>query len=313
MTTPYNVSITVTDNITGEAASTTSTFDVTNVVGPPPPASQCTFGIYDPSLDGSGSWTGPQQFAAAPIKVATHYVAWDESPLFPLSFCNLARAHGAIPFVELEPWNSATAGATWPAFNTITSGSYDSMLSTFGAAIASFGSTVWVTFAHEMNGNWYPWGNGGPQGVTPSQWVACWKHVHDVVNASAGGFAKWVWAPNNADVGSVIPYWPGSGPTAGGYVDVPAYDGYLNAAGQTFASFQQQTINQIKSLTNVPIWNAECSISPADSTRLARIGPFIAAMKAAGMAGFMHWNQDTYAYNATEIAALTAAVNTWNS
>lgn len=313
MTTPYNVSITVADNITGETGNTTGTFDVNNVVGPPPPASQCVFGVYDPSLD-SASWTGVAQFAAAPVQVATFYTQWDESGgLFPVAFANLCKAHGVIPFVEIEPWYSATGGATWPAFNTITSGSFDSLLTAFGTAIASFGSTVWVTFAHEMNGNWYPWGNGGPQGVTPAQWVACWKHVHDTVNSTAGGHAKWVWAPNNADVGSVVPYWPGSGPTAGGYVDIPGYDGYLNAAGQTFASFQQQTINQIKTLTNLPIWNAECSINPADSTRLARIGPFIAAMKAAGMAGFMHWNQGSYAYSTAEIAALTSAVNTWNS
>jgi beta-mannanase len=308
MTTPFSVSITATDNVTGEAGSSTGTFNVNNVVGPPPPASQCTFGIYDPSLDGNGSWTGPTQFQAAPIVVATHYVAWDEIPMWPSSFANLCLAHGAIPFVELEPWNSATGGATWPAFNTITSGSYDSQLTTLGSNIATFGHTTWLTFAHEMNGNWYPWGNGGPQGVTPTQWIAAWKHVHDTVNATAGGHAKWVWAPNNNDVGPVTPYWPGAS-----YVDVPAYDGYLNAAGQTFASFQQGTVNEIKALTSVPIWNAECGIEPADGTRLARIAPFIAGMKNAGMAGFMHWNQSPFNYSTTEIAALTGAVNAWNA
>jgi hypothetical protein len=311
MTTPYNVSITVTDSITGQIGATTATFDVNG--GTPPASSQCTFGVYDPSLD-SASWSGVEPFEGAPVKVGTCYVQWDEyGGLWPSAVANVCKANNAIPYVELEPWYSATGGTTWPAFNSITSGSYDTLLTAFGAGIAAFGSTTWVTFAHEMNGSWYPWGNGGPQGVTPAQWIAAWKHVHDVVNASAGGHAKWVWAPNNADVGSVIPYWPGSGATAGGYVDIPAYDGYLSTAGQTFANFQQQTITQIQTLTDVPIWNSECGITPADGTRLARIAPFIDAMHSAGMSGFMHWNQSPFNLSTAEIAAMAAAVNAWNA
>lgn len=303
MTTPFNLSVSVSDNITGETGLVAATFNVNNVVGPPPPASQCVFGVYDPANDGAGSFTGMQQFTAAPIKVGTYYVQWNGP--FPTSFANICQAHGFIPFVEIEPWFSTT---TWPAFNTIASGAFDAYLTSFGASIASFGQTVWLTFAHEMNGSWYPWGNGGPQGITPSQWIAAWKHVHDVINAAAPGLVKWVWAPNNNDVGPVTPYWPGPA-----YVDIPAYDGYIQNASQTFANFQAGTVNEIRSLTSIPIWNSECGVNPTGAGQPAAIAQFIADMKSAGLSGFMWWNQSPFNVSGSSLTAVTNGVNLWNA
>lgn len=291
---------TATDNFTGETGTASASFSVSAAA--PPPA-QCLFGVYDPQDDYPSNYSGIQKFAAAPVRIVTYYVGWNGG--FPDNLASLALANGTIPFVEMEPWFTNT---TWPAFTDITAGAYDSYLNSFAASIVAYGHPVWLTYAHEQNGSWYPWGNGGAEGVTPAQWVAGWKHVHDVINAAAPGLVTWVWAPNNADVGSVVPTYPGDA-----YVDIAAYDGYLNAAGQTFGSFQQQTVNQIRSITSKPIWNSECGIQPADGTRLARIAPFIAGMKAAGLTGFMHWNQSPFNLTTQEIQAMTNAVNLWNS
>ena len=66
----------------------------------------------------------------------------------------------------------------------IAAGKYDSYLTTIGAAVKAGGHPVWLTFAHEMNGTWYPW---GIQAVTPAQWIAAWTHVVTTVRAAAGG------------------------------------------------------------------------------------------------------------------------------
>jgi len=44
-----------------------------------------------------------------------------------------------------------------------------------------------ATFAHEMNGDWDPWGYGGSEHTTPAQWIAAWDHVVTVINAQAPG------------------------------------------------------------------------------------------------------------------------------
>ena len=275
----------------------------------PPPHEQCLFGVYDPASDGdafqgwSGGDGGVQQFESAPVKVGTYYVQWQGD--FPANLAKLCTQHNAKLFVEMEPWFNQTS---YPKFTDIAAGAYDSYLTTFANAIKAHGQKIMLTYAHEMNGDWYPWGNGGPQDVTPDQWLASWKHVHDHINSVAPGLVEWVWAPNNADVGSVVPYYPGDE-----YVDIPAYDGYIQSASQTFANFQQVTVDQIRSVTSKRIWNAECGVKSADGTQPQRISQFIKDMKNAGLAGFMWWNQAPYNVTGASLQAVINGVNGWNA
>jgi hypothetical protein len=274
-------------------------------------ANPCYFGIWDPasvnwntpSGDPVGTWDGAAKFSAAPVKSVTYFNAW-LGP-FPTVLNQLAAQRGATVYLNLEPQNTWGGGPN-PKMTDIAKGANDSYLTSIGNAIKAGGNDVWVTFAHEMNGTWYPW---GIQAVTPAQWQAAWKHVCDVIRAAAGGHAKMVWCPNNADVGPVAPYYPGAS-----YVDVHAFDGYLNTdhPGATYASFVKQTVDQIRAVAgDVPIWNAETSVSP-DGNRAQRYAQFIADMHSDGLLGFTHWNEDVYALTTQEIAAVCAAVNQWN-
>jgi len=283
----------------------------------PPPsggqgATKCEFGIWDPTSvnwntsDGNpvGTWNGAKIFSAAPVKSVTYFNAW-LGP-FPSVFDTLAGQNNATVYLNLEPWNTWGGGAN-PVMSDIAKGSADTYLTSIGNAIKAGGNDVWVTFAHEMNGTWYPW---GIQAVTPAQWVATWQHVCTVIRAAAGGHAKMVWCPNNNDVGPVTPYWPGAS-----YVDIAAFDGYLNtnSASQTYTSFVAPTVAEIRKLAgNLPIWNAETGVNPG-TTRAARYTQFIADMKADGLLGFTQWNESNFALNTTEIAAVCAAVNKWNA
>lgn len=280
--------------------------------GTPPPANQCYFGIWDPSSvnwntpDGNpvGTWAGAQLFSAAPVKSVTYFNAW-LGP-FPVVFDQLAQTNGATVYLNLEPWNTWGGGAA-PTMADIAKGVYDSSLTAIGNAIKAGGNDVWVTFAHEMNGTWYPW---GIQAVTPAQWQAAWKHVCDTIRAAAGGHAKMVWCPNNNDVGPVTPYWPGDA-----YVDIAGFDSYLNqdSTSQTYATWTAKTVAEIRTTgTTRPLWNAESGVNPGPG-RAARYTQFIADMKADGLIGFTQWNEGSFALTTAEIAAVCAAVNKWNA
>lgn len=275
-------------------------------------AGQCYFGIWDPlsvnwntpSGDPVGTWQGASKFSAAPVKSVTYFAAW-LAP-FPTVLNQLAQQNGATVYLNLEPQNTWGGGAN-PTLPNIAKGANDSYLTSIGNAIKAGGNDVWICFAHEMNGDWYPWGK---QAVTPTQWIAAWKHVCDVIRAAAGGHAKMVWCPNNNDVGPVTPYWPGEE-----YVDIAGFDGYLNTdhPGATYSSFVKPTVDEIRTLTtSKPIWNAETGVS-TDGNRAARYAQFIADMKSDGLIGFTQWNEDTYALSSSEIAAVCAAVNNWNN
>jgi beta-mannanase len=149
------------------------------------------------------------------------YKDFQQAP--PLAELDAARARGAVVLLTWEPWTWGV-GTSQPAYSLdrITAGDFDPYLRQWGQALAGWGHPVLLRFGHEMNGNWYPWseqvnGNG------PGDYVAAWRHVHDVVASTGASNITWIWNPN-------VPYWgsaelgalyPGSS-----YVDAVALDGY---------------------------------------------------------------------------------------
>jgi hypothetical protein len=88
----------------------------------------------------------------------------------PINEMNAARARGAIPLLTWEPW-AWGGGMVQPAYSLdrIAAGDFDSHITQWGQALASWGYPLQLRFAHEMNGNWYPWAEGvnGNQGLFP--------------------------------------------------------------------------------------------------------------------------------------------------
>lgn len=82
------------------------------------------------------------------------------------------------------------------------------------------GIIVWLRFAHEMNGDWYKWGQ------QPELFVEKWKLMFDTVKSQTDN-TYLMWAPNSrfADIdsphGGYNPYWPGAH-----YVDITGLSFY---------------------------------------------------------------------------------------
>ncbi|MBT2513145.1 beta-mannanase [Arthrobacter sp. ISL-30] len=159
----------------------------------------------------------------------------DFSQAAPIADLNAVDARGAMSLITWEPWLWSGNGANQPAYalDRITAGDFDTYIRQWGTALASWGKPVMLRFAHEMNGNWYPWAEAA-NGNGAGDYVAAWRHVHDVVASTGATNVQWVWAPN-------VPYW-GSTPLTGlypgaGYVDVVALDGYNWGTSQSWSSW----------------------------------------------------------------------------
>ena len=133
------------------------------------------------------------------------------------------------------------AASTSPDFQLadVIAGRYDTYIREFADRGAAWGHPFFLRFNWEMNGNWFPWGEG-VNGNQPGEYVAAWRHVHDIFTAVGATNATWVWCPN-VDSGTSslrpAPLYPGDA-----YVDWTCLDGYnwgTNPARRRLAELQR--------------------------------------------------------------------------
>jgi mannan endo-1,4-beta-mannosidase len=121
--------------------------------------------------------------------------------------------------VSWEPWKpvptsfgTVLQALAQPGYRNadIARGAQDAYISRFARSLATFHGIVWLRYAHEMNGFWYPWSHG------PRNYVRAWRHVVRVVRANARN-VRFVWSPNPSLFQSFAPwlrgvreYWPGA-------------------------------------------------------------------------------------------------------
>ncbi|MFJ9519039.1 glycoside hydrolase family 26 protein [Kitasatospora sp. NPDC101801] len=146
-------------------------------------------------------WSGKElqqikQSAGVWPTMAEYFVRWDQT--FDPKAVSAAYGHGTLPVLAWEPWAGGDAGsAEQPNYSlaSIIEGKHDDYLRTFAQGVAAQKWPLAIRFAHEMNGNWYPWSeqtNGNQQG----QYVQAWRHVHDVFAKEGAANVIWIWSPN---------------------------------------------------------------------------------------------------------------------
>ena len=93
------------------------------------------------------------------------------------------RDYGAIPVFS---WSSQSIPSSLnePDFqlSDVIAGTYDSYIREFAEAARDWGHPFFLRFNWEMNGNWFPWSEG-VNGNQPGEFVAAWRHVHDIFTA----------------------------------------------------------------------------------------------------------------------------------
>ncbi len=210
-------------------------FAVQAAATPPPPASNALLRFGAATAGGplaSAELDEVATLAGENPTMVLSYKDFLQAP--PLAELDAVQARGATPLVTWEPW-AWGGGVDQPAYalDRIAAGDFDARILQWGQALTSWGKPVMLRFAHEMNGNWYPWAEG-VNGNQAGDYVAAWRHVHDVMASTGAGNVQWVWSPN-------VPYW-GSTDLAGlypgaGYVDIVALDGYNWGTSQSWSSW----------------------------------------------------------------------------
>jgi beta-mannanase len=132
------------------------------------------------------------------------------------------------------------------SLRSIASGSEDAAITTWAQQAKAFGHPFFLRFDWEMNGGWFPWGTTSTNQNTPADYVAAWRHVHDIFAAQGATNATWVWCPNLEYNGSV-PYaqlYPGDA-----YVDWTCLDGYNeNANSTSFSNLFSQSYSDLQKI-----------------------------------------------------------------
>jgi hypothetical protein len=143
---------------------------------------------------------------------------------FPTEPMEDIRSHGSIPVLS---WSSQSIPSSLnePDFQLgdVVEGRYDDFIREFAEEAKAWGHPFFLRFNWEMNGSWFPWAEG-VNGNSSGQYVAAWRHVHDIFSAVGASNVSWVWCPfvdpagSMTDLGSLYP--------GDEYVDWTGLDGY---------------------------------------------------------------------------------------
>ncbi|WP_089154294.1 glycoside hydrolase family 26 protein [Micromonospora sp. NBS 11-29] len=251
--------------------------------GPFPPAGRAFVGVMTDK--GPYDFTPVDRFAEAAGRspqVMLFGADW-ASAAFDRSLFDRIAGRGMMPMLGWEPWDhtvdraAQAAGltgrqidrlrATQPDYRLarIARGDFDPYLRSWAQGVRSLGYPVAIRFAHEMNGDWYPWcerANGNRAG----DYVRAWRHVHDVFAEAGATNVTWVWSPNarwDKTTAGVTGLYPGDE-----YVDWVGVTGYYGSGAftKTYWSFDEifgPTIAEIRKVTDRPLVVTETGAADA--------------------------------------------------
>jgi hypothetical protein len=137
------------------------------------------------------------------VNVAQPWGTFDSAPLRALLDRN------ALPLVTISMYG--------PTLADVAAGREDKVIRAWAQEAKAWGYPFLIRPWWEMNGDWYPWGQD-------PNFVAAWRHFHDLVVAEGATNVTWAWIVNGIYSDPAFepgPYYPG-----GAYVDWVGMDAY---------------------------------------------------------------------------------------
>lgn len=137
------------------------------------------------------------------------YTAWGskQEEQFPAEQVKNIISLGSVPVITWEPWLNDFTEDQYPdghipddpnknGMKDVAAGLYDSYIKEWAAEAKQIGKPMFVRLGHEMNDGYrYGW---GPQNNTPQDFVAAWRHVHDLFDRQGARNIIWIWSPHPA-------------------------------------------------------------------------------------------------------------------
>ena len=137
------------------------------------------------------------------------YCTWgsNDDELFPETEAQTISDIGSVPVITWEPWLSEFDEKQFPGIPkpesrdtgclaAIAQGTYDKYIRKWAKDAKEYQKPFFLRVGHEMNDPYrYPW---GPQNNKPADFVAAWRHIHNVFNQVGATNVIWVWGPHLA-------------------------------------------------------------------------------------------------------------------
>lgn len=186
-------------------------------------------------------------------------------------------ANRNVPVVSWEPTLCSAAATPADVEVRAARGDYDAYLAAWADRMKKFVSgpdgsygtaddrRVYIRLAHEMNGDWYPWG-AAVGGNSAAHYILMWQRVRGIFwqKGLDARSVQWIWAVNHEDVGfaRAEDYYPGDA-----YVDWIGIDGYNWGASQSWSSWKAPEqvfgpmIARLRGLTAKPLALTETASS----------------------------------------------------
>jgi hypothetical protein len=171
------------------------------------------------------------------------YRDWGSGPVLEPDQLEQIWRRGAVPMVTLEPWTAS--------LRSIARGRHDSYIRGMARRASRWGKPIFLRFAHEMNGNWYPWGTA----TAAATYKRAWRHLVRVFRHNGASNVLWIWCPYSSDHLPFSSRFPG-----GRWVDWVGLDG-LNWGGSfgwhSFAEIFANPYRRLTRLSHKPVILAE--------------------------------------------------------
>jgi beta-mannanase len=131
---------------------------------------------------------------------------WGEQT-FPDENVRLINRHGSVPLIFWSPWDKPYVEGRGPdkySLTSIIAGEHDAYIDMWAEKARDFGGPIVVSFANEMNGEWFPWSGKLYGGSTPlpdtkpvrfqgpETFKKAYRHVVDRVRAKGATNVQWV-------------------------------------------------------------------------------------------------------------------------
>jgi len=162
--------------------------------------------------------------------------------------------------VTWEPWRAETKTAI--NYDGLLRGEYDEYIRTFAEQFKKINKPIFLRLAHEMNGDWYPW---GVSHIGAEKYVETYRYIKDIFDASGADNVKWVFSINSVDVpraaeNDFLKCYPGDE-----YADFIGIDGYNWANAKpwskwtTFDEIFKKCYTKVTANINKPVMITEFS------------------------------------------------------
>ena len=232
-----------------------------------------------------------EQAVQAHVGIVMWYADWRHAQPS-LAQLRAVAARGSVPEISWEPWDYSGSPTHQPRYTlrSIIAGRHDAYIRRWATVLRRFGSPVYLRFAQEMNGGWYPWSEA-VNGNRPGQFVAAWRHVHGIFTEMGANNVRWVWSPAAGTAALDASLYPGSA-----YVDVvgvSVFNGGTRLKWGGWRSFARIFNPTARALARVapgkPIQISEVASAEAGGSKAAWISGMFADLRGYSQVKSLVW------------------------